>query len=107
MEYIDGTELKEAISNAPTDFPFDIDVTMKYAIQIARALNAAHKAKIVHRDIKSSNIMIARTGQLKVMDFGLAKMEHQKHEHLLKSTIGTVAYMSPEGRYLVFWSGAL
>lgn len=96
MEYIDGTELGEAIKNRDDEFPFDIDQSIKYAVQIARALNVAHTNKIVHRDIKSSNIMISKSGQLKVMDFGLAQMEHQKHVDLLKSTAGTVAYMSPE-----------
>lgn len=96
MEFIDGMELKDAIKSVKGEFPFDIDLSIRYAIQIARAINIAHSNKIIHRDIKSSNIMINRAGQLKVMDFGLAKKEHQKHVDLLKSTIGTAAYMSPE-----------
>ena len=66
------------------------------AIQIAEALNAAHKKNVIHRDIKSENIMVTETGQIKVMDFGLAKLKGSIKLTKTSSTVGTVAYMSPE-----------
>jgi cephalosporin-C deacetylase-like acetyl esterase len=67
--------------------------------QIADALRAAHAANIVHRDLKPSNLMLTTTGQLKVLDFGLAKIESGETATQLTragSTVGTAAYMSPE-----------
>ena len=67
--------------------------------QIADALKAAHAASIVHRDLKPSNLMLTTTGQLKVLDFGLAKIESGETATQLTragSTVGTAAYMSPE-----------
>jgi TolB-like protein/Tfp pilus assembly protein PilF len=67
-----------------------------YAVQIAEALNTAHLSGIVHRDIKSENIMVTDTGVLKVMDFGLAKLSGSNQITKESSTLGTFAYMSPE-----------
>jgi cephalosporin-C deacetylase-like acetyl esterase len=67
--------------------------------QMADALKAAHAANIVHRDLKPSNLMLTTTGQLKVLDFGLAKIESGETATQLTragSTVGTAAYMSPE-----------
>ena len=67
--------------------------------QMADALKAAHAAGIVHRDLKPSNLMLTATGQLKVLDFGLAKIESGETATQLTragSTVGTAAYMSPE-----------
>ena len=92
MEYIDGTELKDKIASAPLPG----DETIKTAIQIAKGLTAAHNKGIVHRDIKSSNIMITKDGHVKIMDFGLAKIGKGSQVTKLGTTIGTIAYMSPE-----------
>ena len=91
MEYIDGEELKNKIKegNIPIEEAVDI------AFQIAEGLEAAHKKGIIHRDIKSQNIMITSEGKVKIMDFGLAKISGTQVTSA-GSTVGTVAYMSPE-----------
>ena len=92
MEYIDGVELKDKIKVGT----IPVEETIKIAIQIAEGLGAAHKKGIVHRDIKSSNIMITNDGKAKIMDFGLAKIKGGSQVTKIGSTIGTAAYMSPE-----------
>jgi len=95
MEYVDGQELKSFVGahhNAPLKMEKVIDITR----QIAGGLKAAHGKNIVHRDIKSSNIMIAENGQVKIMDFGLAKLNGTSDLTKTSSTLGTTAYMSPE-----------
>lgn len=92
MEYINGEELKDKIKTSP--IPTDEGINI--AIQIAEGLEAAHKKGIVHRDIKSGNIMINNDGKVKIMDFGLAKIGKGAHVTKIGSTIGTIAYMSPE-----------
>jgi serine/threonine protein kinase/Flp pilus assembly protein TadD len=91
MEYIDGIELKDKIKSDPTE----INEAVNIISQIAEGLKAAHKKGIVHRDIKSSNIMINNEGKVKIMDFGLAKVGTTNITKM-GLTIGTAAYMSPE-----------
>ncbi len=78
MEFIEGKELKDIVGHehvgAEYIQPLRIDDIIMYAIQIAGGLEAAHKKGIIHRDIKSSNIMITNDGNVKIMDFGLAKV---------------------------------
>jgi TolB-like protein/predicted Ser/Thr protein kinase/lipoprotein NlpI len=95
MEYIGGKELKEIVE-AHRDTPIPIDKIINYATQIAEGLQAAHKKGIVHRDIKSSNIMITDEGKVKIMDFGLAKLSGVGQVTRAGSTLGSPAYMSPE-----------
>ncbi len=71
MEYIKGKELKELMTD---DGELSIKDVTNYATQIAEGLKAAHEEDVTHRDIKSANIMITDKGQVKIMDFGLAKL---------------------------------
>jgi serine/threonine protein kinase len=92
MEYIDGVELKD--KNKSGSIP--TDEVIKIAIQIAEGIETAHKNGIVHRDIKSQNIMITGDGKIKIMDFGLAKISGGVQFTQFGTTIGTTSYMSPE-----------
>jgi serine/threonine-protein kinase len=92
MEYVEGNSLKELIKEET----FIIEEVLSTAIQVAEGLNAAHKKGIVHRDIKSDNIMLTAEGLVKIMDFGLAKLRGVSKLTKTGSTVGTLAYMSPE-----------
>jgi len=109
MELLEGKSLDAQIGGQPVKNA----TLVKYGIQIADALDAAHARAIVHRDIKPANIFVTDKGQVKMLDFGLAKrMEHHSSmdtasiaggmrvspENLTSpgSTVGTIAYMSPE-----------
>ena len=92
MECIEGQSLKEKILKGPLDQAEALDI----AIQVAEGLEEAHKKGIVHRDIKPGNIMVTEKGQAKVMDFGLAKVRGGVMVTKEGTTMGTVAYMSPE-----------
>ncbi|MCB0264306.1 MAG: protein kinase [Calditrichaeota bacterium] len=97
MEYITGKELQQLAETSGTDATaLPIDNAIDIAIQIAKGLQAAHEKGIVHRDIKSGNIMLTDKGQVKIMDFGLAKIGTQVKLTQVGSTLGTAAYMSPE-----------
>lgn len=105
MELLDGETLKHRIDAGA----LPIDQILEYGIQIADALEAAHAAGIVHRDVKPANLFVTKRKQVKVLDFGLAMATASDHtadassptiasEHLTSpgSTVGTVSYMSPE-----------
>ena len=92
MEYIEGQELKQHIAAGP----LSAEEGLSIAIQIADGLQAAHRKGIVHRDIKSANIMLTRSHQVKIMDFGLARVAGTAHVTMDGSTLGTAAYMAPE-----------
>ena len=92
LGYVEGRTLKDTIANRPLPIAQAID----FAMQIAEGLALAHEKGIVHRDVKSANIMITDKGQVKIMDFGLAKLKGQTRLTRNGSTLGTVAYMSPE-----------
>jgi serine/threonine protein kinase len=90
MEYVEGKTLREIV---PVKKMQD---AVTHAVQIAEALQEAHTHGIVHRDIKAENIMVNSKNQVKVMDFGLAKLKGSLKLTKTSSTIGTVAYMAPE-----------
>ncbi|MDX1641514.1 MAG: serine/threonine-protein kinase, partial [Balneolaceae bacterium] len=92
MEYIDGDTLKNKLETEG----LDVRSALEYIIQVAEALSKAHGKGIIHRDIKPSNIMINKDGNVKVMDFGLAKVTGSNPITQTETTVGTVAYMSPE-----------
>jgi len=92
MEYIEGQTLKEKIKKGP----LKLKETITIAKQIAEGLSAAHEKSIVHRDIKSANIMLKEKNQVKIMDFGLAKITTGSMVTKAGTTLGTIAYMSPE-----------
>ncbi len=92
MAYIEGQSLKEKIEQGP----LEMDEALDIAIQVAEGLEEAHKKGVVHRDIKSANIMVTEKGQAKIMDFGLAKVAGTSLVTKEGTTLGTVAYMSPE-----------
>ena len=103
MQYLPGKVLKKVISNKP----LNLDSLLSISLQVGDALAAAHAKGIVHRDIKSSNIIITPRGQAKVLDFGLAKLLTEKERAVaseaqadeltrLGSPLGTPNYMSPE-----------
>jgi serine/threonine protein kinase len=92
MSCYQGHTLKESIGSSQ----LAVDKVIDIAIQIAEGLQEAHTKSIIHRDIKPANIMITEKYQVKIMDFGLAKLKGQTVLTKESSTLGTVAYMSPE-----------
>lgn len=93
MEYIEGKTLKKL---AVDTIQLPVEIIVDYAMQICKALMATHARGILHRDIKSENIMVTPAGQIKVMDFGLALVKGSQRLTQSSSTVGTIAYMSPE-----------
>ena len=95
MEYVDGMELADHINKVSG--PIDDKSAIHYFNQILDGFKYAHKKKVVHRDIKPSNILIDKDDDIKIMDFGIAKiMDSQKSLTKTGTQIGTVFYMSPE-----------
>ena len=100
LEYVEGYSLKDKIALASSGangcLPLPINEILDIAIQICNGLSKAHNVGIVHRDIKPGNILINRDGQVKILDFGLAKLIGVSKLTKESSTLGTVNYMSPE-----------
>jgi len=92
MEYCEGKTLREIVEKETLSIKKVLDI----GIQICEGLTIAHEKGIVHRDIKSDNIMLTPRGQVKIMDFGLAKLKGATKLTQTRSTLGTAAYMSPE-----------
>jgi len=97
IEYVEGLTLREYIEqHRGSEAGLQVPEAASIAAQIADALEEAHRRGIVHRDIKSENIMINARGQVKVMDFGLARLRGAARLTQTSSTVGTLAYMPPE-----------
>lgn len=92
MEYVEGQSLRAKIGKDP----LELIEALSISLQVAEGLDEAHKKGIIHRDIKSANIMVTDKGQAKIMDFGLAKVKGGTLLTREGTTLGTVAYMSPE-----------
>jgi serine/threonine protein kinase/tetratricopeptide (TPR) repeat protein len=92
MACIEGESLKEVIAGRH----LPVDEVLEIAAQIAEGLKAAHGKGVIHRDVKSDNIMVAGDGLVKIMDFGLAMLRGGSRVTKMGSTLGTIAYMSPE-----------
>ena len=94
MEYVEGRTLRQCVTE---DGPFEPQRALEIIRLAAQALAEAHRHKIVHRDIKPANIMLTRSGEVKVMDFGLAKMGAGKTGIMsVDGVMGSPLYMSPE-----------
>ncbi|HEX2522356.1 MAG TPA: serine/threonine-protein kinase, partial [Terriglobia bacterium] len=92
MAYYQGETLKQKIERGPLSVVEAVDI----AEQVARGLAKAHSQQIVHRDIKPGNILVTPEGVVKIIDFGLAKLEGSSKITKPHTTMGTVAYLSPE-----------
>ena len=93
MEYLPGGTLKDRISRDGRLAP---SVVAEVAMQISGALDAAHERGVIHRDIKPQNVLITRSGDVKVADFGIALAESETSITRANRVLGTAAYMSPE-----------
>ena len=117
MEFVDGRELRDVIANvgakhsrqlisskrgnvarnaSPLHRHLSIPQIINLATQIGEGLRAAHRNGVIHRDIKSANIMVTENNAIKIMDFGLAKVHGEAQITKTGTTMGTAAYMSPE-----------
>ena len=98
MEYVDGFSIQEIVAR---NGPFAPDRAANYAAQAALGLDHAHEMGMVHRDIKPGNLLLERTGVVKILDMGLAKFFDQKHDNVTEkfdnnSVLGTADYLAPE-----------
>ncbi|UCG53271.1 MAG: protein kinase [Candidatus Latescibacterota bacterium] len=92
MAFVDGVNLKNIIRSGP----LDIEEALSIAIQVARGLESAHERGVIHRDIKSSNVMVTKERCVKITDFGLARIAGGEQISKTTTDVGTASYMSPE-----------
>ena len=92
MAYLEGHTVKDKIAERP----LKLDEALDIAVQTAQGLQAAHEKDIVHRDIKSANLMVTPQDQVKIMDFGLAQLADRSKLTETTTILGTPSYMSPE-----------
>ncbi len=100
LELIEGEDLSERIAKGPTPF----EETLKIALQIAEALEAAHDKGIIHRDLKPANVKITPEGQVKVLDFGLAKAIEPEATSDANMTQSPTRILRPATTY-ISWTG--
>ena len=93
MEFLDGTDLAKAIREEPA---MPLSEILDVAVQLCRALDFAHRHGVVHRDMKPANVRYLDNGQIKIMDFGIARLEGSKTLTEKGMMVGTLQYMSPE-----------
>jgi hypothetical protein len=93
LEYVEGETLKALIRR---EGPLDIPQAIAYAIEIARALGAAHERFIVHRDVKPQNVLLSAEGSAKITDFGIARSLTEEGLTMDGRVLGTTDYVSPE-----------
>jgi len=93
LEYVAGETLKDLIRR---EGPLEIPQAIAYAIEIARALGAAHEHRIVHRDVKPQNVLISEEGAAKITDFGIARSLTEEGLTMAGRVLGTTDYVSPE-----------
>jgi eukaryotic-like serine/threonine-protein kinase len=93
LEYVDGETLKDVIRR---EGPLEIPQAIAYAIEIARALGAAHERQIVHRDVKPHNVLVSEEGGAKITDFGIARTLTEEGLTMAGRVLGTTDYVSPE-----------
>jgi serine/threonine-protein kinase len=93
LEYVDGQTLKSIIRDGG---PLEIPQAIAYAIEISRALGAAHESRIVHRDVKPHNILVSDEGGAKITDFGIARSLTEEGLTMAGRVLGTTDYVSPE-----------
>ena len=96
MEFIEGKTLKSHIASLKSATGIPLDQAINWTKEIAAGLRAAHEKNIIHRDIKPENVMLTKDGHLKIMDFGIAKLKGSTGMTKTGSSMGTLAYMSPE-----------
>jgi eukaryotic-like serine/threonine-protein kinase len=92
MEFVDGTSLAQVLQRGP----LPPSTAAAYAAEVLDALDYAHAHGVIHRDIKPANIMLTSSGQIKLMDFGIARVQADRHLTQTGSTVGSLSYMSPE-----------
>jgi serine/threonine-protein kinase len=92
MDYYAGETLRKKIEQGP----LKIEDAIEFTVQIAKGLASAHEVKEIHRDIKPANIMITDKAEVKIVDFGLARLLGQSRLTINGAIPGTIAYMSPE-----------
>ena len=92
MAFYDGETVKKRIEHGP----LAVDEALDVAMQVAQGLTKAHEAGIIHRDIKPANLIVTKDGFVKIVDFGIAKLLGVTGPTQTGTTLGTVAYMSPE-----------
>lgn len=93
MELLDAATLRQHLDEHG---PLDAETTVRIALRLLDALEAAHRAGLVHRDVKPSNILLCRDGRVKIADFGIAKADDQTELTQEGTLVGTATYLAPE-----------